>query len=101
MSACTGGRSEQVWARLAMLPRDFGRWPVPSRENITVGQGPEDDASVDADAHAVSADTVLNGLPYGLDTNLAPSWWGGRDLSNPRQHSTPLPKKPSTNASAP
>lgn len=96
---------------------------VPSRENITVGKGPEDDASVDAAAHAVGADTVLNGLPYGLDTNLAPSWWGGRDLSggqwqriaaarafyrapyssatNPRQHSTPLLKEPSTNASAP
>ncbi|MFE4540689.1 ABC transporter ATP-binding protein [Streptomyces scopuliridis] len=72
---------EQVWARLAMLPQDFGRWPVPARENITLGQGPADDASINAAAHAAGADTVLNALPDGLDTNLAPSWWGGRDLS--------------------
>ncbi|MFD7895435.1 ABC transporter ATP-binding protein [Streptomyces sp. NPDC059743] len=72
---------EQVWNQLAMLPQDFGRWPVTARENITLGQGPQDDTAITAAAHAAGADTVLATLPDGLDTNLAPSWWGGRDLS--------------------
>ncbi|MFD4835364.1 ABC transporter ATP-binding protein [Streptomyces uncialis] len=72
---------EQVWAQLAMLPQDFGRWPVTARENITLGQGPQDDTTISAAARAAGADTVLAALPDGLDANLAPSWWGGRDLS--------------------
>ncbi|MFI0742728.1 ABC transporter ATP-binding protein [Streptomyces sp. NPDC021100] len=72
---------DQAWSRLAMLPQDFARWPVTARENITLGQGPGDDEAVLAAAHASGADTVLQALPDGLDTNLAPSWWGGRDLS--------------------
>ncbi|GAA3857594.1 ABC transporter ATP-binding protein [Streptomyces sedi] len=72
---------EQLWRRLAMLPQDFARWPVTARENITLGQGPQDEPSITAAATAASADTVLAALPDGLDTNLAPSWWGGRDLS--------------------
>ncbi|MFE2938489.1 ABC transporter ATP-binding protein [Streptomyces sp. NPDC059255] len=72
---------EQLWRHLAMLPQDFGRWPVTARENITLGQGDQDDHSITAAATAAGADTVLNSLPDGLDTNLAPSWWGGRDLS--------------------
>lgn len=72
---------EQLWQNLAMLPQDFARWPVTARENITLGQGPQDDRSIAAAAAAVGADDVLNTLPNGLDTNLAPSWWGGRDLS--------------------
>jgi ABC-type multidrug transport system fused ATPase/permease subunit len=72
---------EEVWQRLAMLPQDFSRWPVTARDNIALGQGPGDDASITAAAVAAGADTVLASLPDGLDTNLAPSWWGGRDLS--------------------
>ncbi|MFD3920173.1 ABC transporter ATP-binding protein [Streptomyces sp. NPDC058595] len=72
---------EQIWHQLAMLPQDFGRWPFTARENITLGQGPQDDPSISAAAQAAGADTVLLALPDGLDTNLAPSWWGGRDLS--------------------
>ncbi|WP_367141079.1 MULTISPECIES: ABC transporter ATP-binding protein [Streptomyces] len=72
---------EQAWARLAMLPQDFARWPVTARENITLGQGPGTDEAVLDAALASGADTVVNQLPDGLDTSLAPSWWGGRDLS--------------------
>ncbi|MFF4484563.1 ABC transporter ATP-binding protein [Streptomyces sp. NPDC021218] len=73
--------SEQLWRRLAMLPQHFSRWPVTARENITLGQGDQDEPSITAAAAAAGADIVLNSLPDGLDTNLAPSWWGGRDLS--------------------
>ncbi|MFF2522273.1 ABC transporter ATP-binding protein [Streptomyces liangshanensis] len=72
---------EQVWSRLAMLPQDIARWQVTARENITLGQGDGDDQAVLAAAKASGADDVLAGLPDGLDTNLAPSHWGGRDLS--------------------
>ncbi|MQS06004.1 ABC transporter ATP-binding protein [Streptomyces alkaliphilus] len=72
---------DELWTRLAMLPQHFGRWPVTARENITLGQGPGDEAGIRAAARAAGADTVLATLPDGLDTNLAPSHWGGRDLS--------------------
>ncbi|MBB0243647.1 ATP-binding cassette domain-containing protein [Streptomyces alkaliphilus] len=72
---------EQLWRRLAMLPQRFARWPVTARENITLGQGPGDEAGIRAAARAAGADTVLDSLPDGLNTNLSPSWWGGRDLS--------------------
>ncbi|MER6917147.1 ABC transporter ATP-binding protein [Streptomyces sp. NPDC000594] len=72
---------DQIWRSLAMLPQDFGRWPVTARENITLGQGSQDTTAIDAAAHAAGADTVLAALPGGLDANLAPSQWGGRDLS--------------------
>ncbi|MFF4534129.1 ABC transporter ATP-binding protein [Streptomyces sp. NPDC001407] len=72
---------EQAWQKLAMLPQDFARWPVTARENITLGQGDGDDGTVLAAARAAGADAVIEALPDGLDTNLSPSWWGGRDLS--------------------
>ncbi|MGW0670713.1 ABC transporter ATP-binding protein [Streptomyces sp. NPDC002746] len=72
---------EQVWARLALLPQDIARWQVSARENITLGQGDGDDESVMAAARASGADDVIACLSDGLDTNLAPSQWGGRDLS--------------------
>ena len=42
-------------ALLAMLPQDFGRWPVTARENITLGQGPQDEATITAAAQAADA----------------------------------------------
>ncbi|MFB6604231.1 ATP-binding cassette domain-containing protein [Streptomyces noursei] len=72
---------DEIWQHLALLPQEFGRWPVTARENITLGQGPEDDYTVLAAAREGGADEVLATLPDGLDTSLAPSWWGGRDLS--------------------
>ncbi|RLU82052.1 ABC transporter ATP-binding protein [Streptomyces griseocarneus] len=71
---------EETWRKLAMLPQDFACWPVTARENITLGQNADDEAVMTA-ARAAGADTVIDALPNGLDTNLAPSWWGGRDLS--------------------
>ncbi|MFE2038771.1 ABC transporter ATP-binding protein [Streptomyces scopuliridis] len=58
-----------------MLPQDFGRWPVPARDNITLGQGPQDDASIHAAAHAAGADTVLNALshPPGGEGAISPA----------------------------
>ncbi|WP_172387195.1 ABC transporter ATP-binding protein [Streptomyces sp. MNP-20] len=72
---------EHIWKQLALLPQDFRRWPVTARENLTLGQGDQHDPDVLSAAHAGGADTVLTTLPDGLDTSLAPSWWGGRDLS--------------------
>ncbi|ROQ65257.1 ATP-binding cassette subfamily B protein [Streptomyces sp. CEV 2-1] len=72
---------EQVWARLALLPQDIARWQVSVRENIALGQGDGDDETVMAAARASGADDVIACLSDGLDTNLAPSQWGGRDLS--------------------
>jgi ATP-binding cassette subfamily B protein len=72
---------EQVWSRLALLPQDIARWQVSARENITLGQGDGDDETVMAAARASGADDVIACLSDGLDTNLAPSQWGGRDLS--------------------
>ncbi|MBL1065742.1 ABC transporter ATP-binding protein [Streptomyces sp. 7-21] len=72
---------EHLWQRLAMFPQICARWHVTARENITLGQGDQDERSIAAAAAAVGADKVLEDLPEGLDTNLAPSWWGGRDLS--------------------
>ncbi|MFJ4679236.1 ABC transporter ATP-binding protein [Kitasatospora sp. NPDC088783] len=72
---------DQLWSRLAMIPQDVSRWPATARENITLGQGPTDDDAVLAAAEAAGADDVIRRLPDGLETNLAPSQWGGRDLS--------------------
>ncbi|MGV2917006.1 ABC transporter ATP-binding protein [Streptomyces alfalfae] len=72
---------EQVWSRLALLPQDIARWQVSARDNITLGQGDGDDETVMAAARASGADDVIACLSDGLDTNLAPSQWGGRDLS--------------------
>ncbi|MFD8023694.1 ABC transporter ATP-binding protein [Streptomyces lavendulae] len=72
---------EQVHARLAMLPQDIARWQTSARNNITLGQGQGDDGVVLAAARAAGADEVLAELPDGLDTDLSPSQWGGRDLS--------------------
>lgn len=72
---------EEIWARLAMLPQDIARWQVTARENITLGQGDSDDQAVMNAAKASGAADFITKLPHGLDTSLAPSQWGGRDLS--------------------
>ncbi|MFG2815634.1 ABC transporter ATP-binding protein [Streptomyces sp. NPDC048410] len=72
----------EVWQRVAMTPQEYTRWPLTARENITLGtpRGTGDGAVLEA-ARASGADRVLAGLPAGLDTSLARSWWGGHDLS--------------------
>ncbi|WP_053726645.1 ABC transporter ATP-binding protein [Streptomyces sp. WM6378] len=71
-----------VLSKVALVPQDYTRWPLAARENITLGQPrPDGDIAVHAAAEASGADTVIAGLPHGLDTSLARSWWGGHDLS--------------------
>ncbi|TGN74066.1 ABC transporter ATP-binding protein [Streptomyces bauhiniae] len=71
-----------VWRRVAMTPQEYTRWPLTARENITLGTPRDtDDGAVHEAARASGADHVLAGLPAGLDTSLARSWWGGHDLS--------------------
>ncbi|MFF3505766.1 ABC transporter ATP-binding protein [Streptomyces sp. NPDC003247] len=71
-----------VWRRVAMTPQEYTRWPLTARENITLGTpSRRGDAAVLEAARAGGADHVLDGLPAGLDTSLARSWWGGHDLS--------------------
>lgn len=77
----TAADPEEIWSRLAMMPQDIARWPVTARDNITLGQGNGDDQAVFAAAKASGADQVIARLSEGLDTSLAPSQWGGRDLS--------------------
>ncbi len=63
-----------------MLPQDITRWHGTARDNITLGL-PATDEQVRTAAHQAGADPVLDALPAGLDTDLSPSFWGGRDLS--------------------
>lgn len=72
---------DDVWSKLALLPQDIARWQVSARDNITLGQGDGSDDTVMEAARASGADDVIARLPDGLDTSLAPSQWGGRDLS--------------------
>ena len=71
---------EEIWSHLAMLPQEIARWQVSARENITLGQSGDDQAVMNAAKQSGAAD-FIDRLPQGLDTNLAPSQWGGRDLS--------------------
>ncbi|MCX4750380.1 ABC transporter ATP-binding protein/permease [Kitasatospora sp. NBC_01287] len=70
-----------VHARVGLVPQDYTRWPMAARENITLGQPRGGDDLLHAAAAAAGADSVLAGLPHGLDTLLAKSFWGGHDLS--------------------
>ncbi|WP_244943077.1 ATP-binding cassette domain-containing protein [Streptomyces inhibens] len=70
-----------VHSRVGLVPQDYTKWPMAARENITLGQPRGDDSHLHAAARAAGADTVLAGLPHGLDTLLAKSFWGGHDLS--------------------
>ncbi|MEV8388674.1 MULTISPECIES: ATP-binding cassette domain-containing protein [unclassified Streptomyces] len=71
-----------VWARLAMVPQDYTRWPLTARENITLGSpNNSGDSAVRAAAEAAGAMRAIDKLPGGLETSLARSWWGGHDLS--------------------
>ncbi|MDT0541188.1 MULTISPECIES: hypothetical protein [Streptomyces] len=55
--------------------------PSPPARTSPSAKGPGDDPTITAAAAGAGADSVLATLPDGLDTSLAPSWWGGRDLS--------------------
>ncbi|WP_241845411.1 ATP-binding cassette domain-containing protein [Streptomyces silvensis] len=71
-----------VWARVGLVPQDYTRWPMDLRANIHLGQPrTEDDALLLDAAKAAGADSVIAKVPYGLDTLVASSNWGGTDLS--------------------
>lgn len=72
---------DQLWERLALVPQQGYDWPFSARDNITLGEAGADDARVLAAAKTGGADTVIDGLPHGLDTSLARAYWGGHDLS--------------------
>ncbi|MFI6415321.1 ATP-binding cassette domain-containing protein [Streptomyces sp. NPDC050585] len=73
---------DTVLRQVAVVSQDYTRWPLAARENLTLGQPrPEGDSAVHAAAEAAGADSVIAGLPHGLDTSLARSWWGGHDVS--------------------
>ncbi|MFG3117462.1 ABC transporter ATP-binding protein [Streptomyces sp. NPDC048197] len=71
-----------VWARVGLVPQDYTRWPMDLRSNIHLGQPrTEDDVLLLQAARAAGADSVIAKAPYGLDTLVASSNWGGTDLS--------------------
>ncbi|MCX5205923.1 ATP-binding cassette domain-containing protein [Streptomyces sp. NBC_00237] len=71
-----------VWSKVGLVPQDYTRWPMDLRANIHLGQPrTEDDALLLDAAKAAGADSVINKVPYGLDTLVASSNWGGTDLS--------------------
>ncbi len=71
-----------VWSRVGLVPQNYTRWPVNLRANIHLGQPRTEDDTLLMDAAAASgADSVIAKVPYGLDTLVASSNWGGTDLS--------------------
>ncbi|MEV0281224.1 ATP-binding cassette domain-containing protein [Streptomyces sp. NPDC050610] len=71
-----------VCQRVGLVPQRFTRWPMDLRANIHLGQPrTEDDSLLLAAAKAAGADSVIAAAPYGLDTLVASSNWGGVDLS--------------------
>ncbi|MBT2511875.1 ABC transporter ATP-binding protein [Streptomyces sp. ISL-98] len=77
-----GADPHSVWARVGLVPQDYTRWPMDLRANIHLGQPrTEDDALLLEAARSAGADSVIAKSPYGLDTLVASSNWGGTDLS--------------------
>ena len=75
--------AEKLWKQCGVVPQEFARWPMPARENITLGQPRADgDAAVWRAARASGADRVIARLRSGLDTLLAKEMWGGAALSS-------------------
>ena len=71
-----------VWSKVGLVPQDYTRWPMDLRANIHLGQPrAADDAPLLEAARAAGADSVIDKAPYGLDTLVASSNWGGTDLS--------------------
>lgn len=71
-----------VWSKVGLVPQDYTRWPMDLRANIHLGQPrAADDTVLLQAARAAGADSVIDKAPYGLDTLVASSNWGGIDLS--------------------
>jgi ATP-binding cassette subfamily B protein len=75
--------AEALWRLCGVVPQEFARWPMPARDNITLGQPHADgDEAVWRAAKASGADEVITRLRSGLDTLLAKEMWGGEALSS-------------------
>ncbi|MGW0708135.1 ABC transporter ATP-binding protein [Streptomyces sp. NPDC002643] len=71
-----------VWSKVGLVPQDYTRWPMDLRANIHLGRPrADDDTPLLQAARAAGADSVIDKAPYGLDTLVAGSNWGGTDLS--------------------
>ncbi|MCX5400323.1 ABC transporter ATP-binding protein [Streptomyces sp. NBC_00102] len=71
-----------VWAQTGLVPQIFAQWPMPVRENVTLGQPrTHDDAPVWAAVDAVGLREAVDDLPSGLDTLLSREVFGGSELS--------------------
>jgi ATP-binding cassette subfamily B protein len=68
---------------VAVIFQDFQRYLLTVRENIGVGrhEWSGDAAAVAAAAERAGADTFVQRLSQGFDTQLGNQWWGGYDLS--------------------
>ncbi|MFB7224425.1 ABC transporter ATP-binding protein [Streptomyces sp. NPDC056227] len=71
-----------VWAHTGLVPQIFTQWPMPVRENVTLGQPrTHDDAPVWEAIDAVDLREAVDDLPAGLDTLLSRDVFGGSELS--------------------
>ncbi len=71
-----------VWAQTGLVPQIFAQWPMPLRENVTLGQPRTyDDAPVWEAIDAVGLREAVDDLPAGLDTLLSREVFGGSELS--------------------
>ncbi|WP_328718903.1 ATP-binding cassette domain-containing protein [Streptomyces sp. NBC_00247] len=71
-----------VWAQTGLVPQIFAQWPMPVRENVTLGQPrTPDDAPVWSAIDAAGLREAVDGLPAGLDTLLSREVFGGSELS--------------------
>ncbi|MEU5540063.1 ABC transporter ATP-binding protein [Streptomyces sp. NPDC020362] len=70
-----------LWTQTAVVPQSFAHWPLPARENITLGQPHGGDETVHRAAERSGAHEVVGELRSGLDTLLAREWFGGVELS--------------------
>ncbi|MGW4895887.1 ATP-binding cassette domain-containing protein [Kitasatospora sp. NPDC004240] len=74
--------AEGLWTRVARVPQEFARWPLPATENIHLGHHDGDpDAAVRAAAGLTGFDETVARLRSGWRTLLAQGWLGGAELS--------------------
>lgn len=69
--------------RVAAVFQDYLRYQLTARDNIGFGQVERlgDDPAIREAAAKAGADSVIEELPYGLDTTLGRTFEGGKDLS--------------------
>ncbi|MEV4440351.1 ABC transporter ATP-binding protein [Streptomyces sp. NPDC049577] len=73
---------DTLWEQTGLVPQFFACWPLPCRENVTLGQPTTwDDEAVWGVLEAVGMREAVEELPEGLDTLLAREVWGGVTLS--------------------